>query len=79
MLRVVDTLSPLMIMSARTHHLNFAGDKNKGHIYMTIGNLSWMIRQMASMHTVIMVALLPIPIMNQNIVHNRLHGPWETI
>jgi hypothetical protein len=46
---------------------------------MTIGNLSWIIRQMASMHTVIMVALLPIAIMNQNIVHNRLHEPWETI
>jgi hypothetical protein len=34
---------------------------------MTIGNLSSKIRQVPSTHSVVMVALLPIPINNRNI------------
>jgi hypothetical protein len=34
---------------------------------MTIGNISSKIRQMPSMHSVLMVALLPIPFKNVNV------------
>jgi len=67
MLRVGDTLVPLILMSDRTHLSNFAGDKKEWPVYMTIGNLSSKLRQMPSMHSVVMVALLPIPIKNYNI------------
>jgi hypothetical protein len=52
--------------------LNFAGDKKEWPVYMTIGNLSSKIRQTPSMHRVVMVALLPIPIKNRNIPQKRL-------
>jgi len=65
-LRLGDTLVPLIFMSNGTHLSNFAGDKKQLPVYMTIGNLSSKIHQMPSTHTVIMVALLPIPINNRN-------------
>jgi len=55
---------PLIFMSDRTHLLNFAGKKKEWPVWMTIGNQSSKIRQMPSMHSIRMVALLPIPIKN---------------
>jgi len=78
-LRLGDTLVPLIFMSDRTHLSNFAGDKKEWPVYMTTGNLSWQIRQMPSMHTVVMVALLPIPIKNRNIAQRRLDEQRQTI
>ena len=79
MLRARDTLVPLILMSDGTHLSNFAGDKKEWPVYMTTGNLSWQIRQMPSMHTVVMVALLPIPIKNRNIAQRRLDEQRQTI
>jgi len=45
---------------------------------MTIGNLSSKIRQMPSVHTVIIVALLPIPIKNRIIPQKWLDEQWQT-
>jgi hypothetical protein len=64
---VGDTLVPLIIMSDRTHLSNFAGNNEEWPVYMTIGNLSSKIRQTSSIHSVVMVALLRIPIANRNI------------
>jgi len=58
-------------MSDGTHLSNFAGDKTQWPVYMTIGNLSSKLRQMPLMHSILMVALLPIPIKNRNI-----HQKW---
>jgi hypothetical protein len=59
-------------MSDRTHLSNFAGDKIEWPVYMTIGNLSSKICQMPSTQSIVMVALLPIPIKNCNIAKKRL-------
>jgi hypothetical protein len=72
-LRVGDTLVPLLFMSDGTHLANFAGDKTEWPVSMIICNLSSKIRQMPSMHSVVMVALLPIPINNRNIPQKRLN------
>jgi hypothetical protein len=45
---------------------------------MTIGNLSSKISQIPSMHSLIMVALLPIPINNRNWPQNRLEERQQT-
>jgi len=65
-------------MSDGTHLSNLAGDKEEWPVYMTIGNLSSKIRQMPSTHSVVVVALLPIPITNCNIPQKRLVEPWQT-
>jgi len=78
MLRVGDTLVPLIFMSDRTRLSNFAGDKKQWPVYMTIGNLSLRIRQTPSTHSVIMVTLLPIPIKNRNIPQKRLDEQLQT-
>jgi len=65
-------------MSDRTHLSNFAGDKQEWPVYMTIGNLSSKICQMPSAHTIVMVALLPIPIKNRNIPQKRLDEQRQT-
>jgi len=65
-------------MSDGTHLSNFAGDKKEWPVYMIIGNLSSKIRQMPSAHTVVMVALLPIPIKNRNIPQKRLDEQRQT-
>jgi hypothetical protein len=65
-------------MSDRTHLSNFAGDKKEWPVYMTIGNLSSKIHQMPSAHTVVMVALLLIPIKNRNIPQKRLDEQRQT-
>jgi len=45
---------------------------------MKIGNLSSKIRQMPSTHSIVMVALLPIPIKNRNIPQKRLDEERQT-
>jgi hypothetical protein len=76
--RVGDTLVPLIFMWDRTHLSNFVGDKNEWPVHMTIGNLSSKIRQTPSMHSVVMVSLLPIPINNRNIPQNGLDEERQT-
>jgi hypothetical protein len=78
MLKVGDTLVPLIIMSNITHLLNFAGNKKESPVYMTIGNLSLKIRQTPSMHSVVMVDLLPIPINNRHIPQKRQDAQRKT-
>jgi len=65
-------------MSNGTHLSNFAGDKTEWPVYMTIGNLCSKIRQMPSTHSVVMVALLLIPIMNHDIPQKRLDKQRQT-
>jgi hypothetical protein len=67
-----DTLVPLIFMSDGTHLANFSGNKKQWPVYMTIANLSSKICQMTSVHTVVMVALMPIPIKNRNIPEKQL-------
>jgi len=69
---VGDTLVPLIIKSDRTHLPNFAGYKKVWPVFMKIGNLSSKISQMPSMHSIVMVALLPIAIKNCNILQQWL-------
>jgi hypothetical protein len=64
-------------MSYGTHLLNFAGDKKQYPVYMTINNLSWKIRQTPSMHSIVMVTLLPIQINNRYIAQKRLDKQWQ--
>jgi hypothetical protein len=59
-------------MSDGTHLSNFAGDKQEWPVYMTIGNLSSKIHETPTTHSVVMVALLPIPIKNCNIPQKQL-------
>jgi len=77
-LRLGDKLVPLIFMSDGTHLSKFAGDKKEWPVYMTIGNLSLKIHQMTSTHTVITVALLPIPIKNHNIPQKWLDEQRQT-
>jgi hypothetical protein len=77
-LRLRDTQVPLIFMSDGTHLSNFAGDKKEWPVYMTIGNLSSKIRQMPLAHTVVMVALMPIPIKNRNIPQKWLDEQRQT-
>jgi hypothetical protein len=78
MLRLGDTLVPMILVSDRTHLSNFAGDKKEWPVYMTIGNQSSKNRQMPSMHTIVMVALVLIPIQNRNILQKRLDEQRHT-
>jgi len=73
-----NTLVPLIFMSDGRHLSNFAGDKKEWPVYMTIGNLSSKIRQMPSVQTVVMVALLRISIKNRNIPQKRLDEQQQT-
>jgi hypothetical protein len=76
--RLGHTLVPLIFMSDGTHLSNCAGDKKEWPVYMTIGNLSSKIHQMPSVHTIVMVALLPIPIKNCNTAQTRLDELRQT-
>jgi len=78
MLRVGDTLVPLIFMSDGTHLSDFAGDNKEWPAYMTIGNLSSKIRKKPSTHSVVMVALLPIPIKNRNVPQKLLDEQRQT-
>jgi len=76
-LRRGDTLVPLIFISDGTHPSNFAGDKKEWPAYMTIGNLSSKIHLMPSAHTVVMVALVPIPIKIRDIPQKRVDEQWQ--
>jgi hypothetical protein len=76
MLGVGYTLVPLIFMSDRINLSNCAGAKELWPVYMTIGNHVSKIRQMPSMHIVVLVALLPIRINRLNIPHIRLDEHW---
>jgi hypothetical protein len=78
MLRVGDTVVLLIVMSDRTYLSNFAGNKQVWPVYMTIGHQSSKLRQMPSMHSVVMVTLLPIPIKNRKIPLRRLPEKQQT-
>jgi hypothetical protein len=66
-LGVGDTLYPFIFMADEIHLSNFAGNKKEWPVYMTMGNLSLKIRLTPSTHSVVMGALITIPIMNPNI------------
>jgi len=65
-------------MSDGTHLSNFAGDKQELPVYMTIGNLSSKIWQTPSTYSVVMVAIVPIPIENSNVPQKRLDEQRQT-
>jgi hypothetical protein len=65
-------------MSDGMHLSNLAGNKKQWPVYMKFGNLSSRIRQMPSMHSVKMFALLPISITNRITPPKRLDEQWET-
>jgi hypothetical protein len=65
-------------MSDGTHLSNFAGNKKDWPVYMTIGNLSSKLRQMPSTHSIVMVAVLAIPIENRNILWMKLDDQRQT-
>jgi hypothetical protein len=73
-----DTLVPLVFMSDGTHFSNSGGEKKVWPVYWTIGNLSSKIRQMPSVHTIVMVALMPIAMKNRNMPPRRLDEQRQT-
>jgi len=75
---VGDTLVSVIFMSDGTHLSNFGGNKKELPAHITIGNLSLKIRQTPSMHSTIIVALLPIPIKNRNIPQKGLDEQRQT-
>jgi len=77
-LRVGNTLVTMIFMSTRAHLSNFACNKTEWPLYLTIGNLSSKIRQMTSMDSIIIVALLPISIKNCSIPQKQQEEQWET-
>jgi hypothetical protein len=75
---VGDTLVPSIFMFDGTHLLNFAGDQIEWPVYMTIGALSSKMRKTPSMHSVVMVAVLRIPIKNPKIRPKLLDEQQQT-
>jgi len=71
-------LVPVMFMSDGTHLTNVAGDKKEWPLYMIIGNVCSKLCQMPSSHSVVMAALLPIPIKNHNIPQKSLDEQQPT-
>ena len=78
MLRVGDTPLPLVFIPDGTHLSNLAGERNEWPEYVKIGNQSSKLRQMISTHSLVMVALLPIPIKNSNIPQKQLDEERQT-
>jgi hypothetical protein len=67
-----------VFMSDRTYLLNFAIHKKERPVYMTIGDLSSKIRQLPSTHSMIIIALLLIPLTNCTIPQKWLDEQWQT-
>jgi hypothetical protein len=65
-------------MCDATHLSNFAGDTKEWPVSMRFGNLFSKMGQMPSEDTVVMVALLPLPIKNRNIPRKRLDELRQT-
>jgi len=78
MLRLGDTLIPMIKMSDRTHLSNFAGDQKEWHVYTTICNLSSTIWHIPWTHTVVIVAHLPIPLKNRDTLQKQLDVQRQT-
>jgi hypothetical protein len=76
--RLGDEFVPIGSMSDGTHHSNFAGNMKQLPIYMTIGNPSSKIWEMPSTHTVVIIALMPIPIKNCNKAQMQLEEQRRT-
>jgi hypothetical protein len=64
MLRLGDPDVTLIIMSVGIYLSNFASDKTVCPVCMANNNLSLKIRQIPRMRRIVIVALLPIPLMN---------------
>jgi len=77
-LRVRDTLNHIIFMFDRKYLSKFPGDEKERHVYMTIGNQSWKIRQIPSTHSVVMVSLVLIPIINCNSAQTLLDEQRHT-
>ncbi|KAF8241410.1 hypothetical protein K440DRAFT_572241 [Wilcoxina mikolae CBS 423.85] len=54
-----------------TYHLNFSVQKTAWPIYMTIGNRSAAARMTNTMHSMLLVPLLPIPVKMRDVPLNR--------
>jgi hypothetical protein len=67
----------MIFMSDATHLTNFSGDKKAWPIYMTIGNLSAAARMKHTMHSVLLVALLPIAIKMRDVPLKRRNAQRE--
>jgi hypothetical protein len=65
-------------MSDGTHLSKYAGNNNEWPVYITIGNVSSKLRTMPSMHSVVMITLLPIPIKNRKIPQKPLDEQGHT-
>jgi len=65
-------------MSDGIHFWNFAGNKKEWTVSMKIGDQTTEISQMPSMHSIVMVTLLPIPIKNCNIPVKQLDKQQQT-
>jgi len=64
-------------MSDATHLTNFSGNKNVWPVYMMIGNLSALVRMATTMHSLLLVALLPIAIKMHDIPLSRYNEQKE--
>jgi len=53
---------PIIFMYNAMHLMNFSIDKKAWPVYITIGNLSASARMATAIHSVLLVALLPIAI-----------------
>jgi len=76
-LPVGQTVVPIIFMSDGTHLTNFCGDKKAWPVYMTIGNLSAAARMKHTMHGVLLVALLPIPVKMRDIPLKKRNAQRE--
>jgi hypothetical protein len=63
---------PLIVMSDGTHLSNIPCNKKESPVFRTIGNLFSNLRRVPSTHSIVMFALLAIPIMKRIISHKWL-------
>ena len=77
-LTVSDTLVPLIFIFDGTPPFNCTGYRKEWPAYMTIGNRTSKIHPMPSTHSVVIVALLLIPIKNCNIAEKQQDKQWHT-
>ncbi|KAF8248243.1 hypothetical protein K440DRAFT_503011, partial [Wilcoxina mikolae CBS 423.85] len=61
-----------------THLTNLSDDKKSWPIYMTIGNLFAAAQMKHTMHSVLLVVLLPIPNMTQHVLQPLLNSEAHT-
>ncbi|KAF8533694.1 hypothetical protein BDD12DRAFT_759600, partial [Trichophaea hybrida] len=76
-LPISDMLVPIIFMSDATHLTNLSGDKKAWPMYMTIGNLSAAAWMKHTMHSVLMVTLLPIAIKMRDVHLERRNAQWK--